>query len=67
MVYIGYTNYIVILSITTGVLILLFDVKIYKDEKLKKEKKVSKFLGWFNIVAGILVLTLNWAYQNIFW
>ncbi|MFT4415036.1 CLC_0170 family protein [Fredinandcohnia humi] len=67
MVYIGYSNYIVILCITTGILILYYDVKIYKDAKMKKEKKVSKILGWFNVSAGIMVLVLNWAYQQFFW
>ncbi|WP_449537497.1 CLC_0170 family protein [Ferdinandcohnia sp. Marseille-Q9671] len=67
MLYIGYTNYIVILSVATGILILHFDFKIYKDAEMKKEQKVSKFLGLFNISAGVFVFTLNWVYQKFFW
>ncbi|WP_335422553.1 CLC_0170 family protein [Bacillus sp. JJ1566] len=65
--FIGYLNYIVILSVTTGILILMFDVKNYKKANMKKEQKVSKVLGWFNISTGILVLILNWFYQNFYW
>ncbi|WP_438824236.1 CLC_0170 family protein [Bacillus sp. JJ1562] len=67
MIFIGYLNYVVILSVTTGVLILLFDVKNYKKAKMKKEQKVSKVLGWLNISAGLFVLILNWVYQKIYW
>lgn len=51
----------------TGVYILMFDVKGYKTKNMQKEKKVSTFLGWFNITAGILAYFVNWAYQQIFW
>ena len=67
MVFVGYLNYIVVLSIMTGVLILVIDVKGYKTKNMQKERKVSMFLGWFNISAGVFVFALNWMYQNIFW
>jgi hypothetical protein len=67
MVFIGYLNYVVVLGVMTGVLILMFDVKGYKTQNMQKERKVSTFLGWFNITAGILVYGLNWLYQQIFW
>jgi hypothetical protein len=51
----------------TGVFILMFDVKGYKTKNMQKEKKVSTFLGWFNITAGVLAFLVNWAYQQIFW
>ncbi|MCC3355819.1 CLC_0170 family protein [Bacillus sp. REN16] len=67
MIFIGYLNYVVILGITTGILILIFDVKTYKKSDMKKEQKVSKILGWFNIGAGIFIFMANWVYQTIFW
>ncbi len=67
MVFIGYLNYIVVLSVMTGVLILVIDVKSYKTQNMQKETKVSTFLGWFNISAGVLVFCLNWLYQQFFW
>jgi len=51
----------------TGVFILMFDVKGYKTKNMQKEKKISTFLGWFNITAGIFAFLINWAYQQIFW
>ncbi|MFD1778717.1 CLC_0170 family protein [Fredinandcohnia salidurans] len=67
MVFIGYLNYVVVLSVMTGVFILMFDVKGYKTKNMQKERKVSTFLGWFNITAGVLAFLVNWAYQHIFW
>ncbi|MEH7382907.1 CLC_0170 family protein [Bacillus sp. JJ1533] len=67
MIFIGYLNYAVILSITTGILILIFDVKSYKKAKMKKEQRVSKVLGWVNIAAGFIIFIVNWVYQKMFW
>jgi len=64
---IGYLNYTVSLLIVTGILILFFDVKGYKLENMKKEAKVSKYLGWVNVVLGLAVLIGNWVYHKWGW
>ncbi|WP_367398189.1 CLC_0170 family protein [Paenibacillus sp. MSJ-34] len=32
----------------------------YEQKNMKKEKKVARFLGWFNVAAGILSFVANW-------
>jgi len=64
---IGYLNYTVFLLVVTGILILLFDVKGYKLEKMKKEAKVSKYIGWVNVVLGLAVFISNWVYHQWVW
>lgn len=64
---IGYLNYVLVLLIVTGILILFFDVKGYNMAHMKKEEKTARYLGWFNVSVGILMFTGNWAYQMWFW
>ena len=64
---IGYLHYTVSLFLVTGILILFFDVKGYKLEKMKKEEKTSRYIGWINISLGIITYSANWAYQKWFW
>ncbi|TCM96485.1 hypothetical protein EV294_105352 [Paenibacillus sp. BK033] len=53
---IGYLYYAITLYIVSGLLILYIDVRdLGKDKKKKKEWKISKFIGWFNIATGILL------------
>lgn len=67
MLNIGYINYIVILLVVTGILILRFDVKAYRLSKMRKEKKAAKFVGWLNIFLGVSLFIVNWATEKWFW
>jgi hypothetical protein len=51
----------------TGLLILLTDVKAYQHASLKKEQKVSKFLGWFNISIGFGLIAADFIYTRFMW
>ena len=59
-----YSNYLVLLLLVTGIMVLVFDAKAYKKEQQKKEEKVSRFLGWINISLAVLVLVGNWVLQK---
>lgn len=65
--YIGYLGYVFVLFILTGSLILLIDVKAYKNANLKKERKTSLVLGWLNISLGLLLMLANWIYNKYIW
>ncbi|CAM3947071.1 hypothetical protein L1N85_00635 [Paenibacillus alkaliterrae] len=56
----GYTvsslSYIVFLCLISGFLILQADARGYKAKAMNKEKKVSRVIGWLNIVFGLLML-----------
>jgi hypothetical protein len=60
---IGYLNYVVLLCLITGILILFIDVNGYKNSGMEKERKASKFLGIFNVSIGTLIWISNWAMQ----
>jgi hypothetical protein len=51
----------------TGLLILLTDVKAYQHASLKKEQKVSKFLGWVNISIGFGLIAADFIYTRFIW
>lgn len=58
--YTGALDYIVPLSIITGIIILRLEVKGYgKSGGMRKEKKISRFLGWMNVVVGISLYVLD--------
>lgn len=67
MVEVGYVNYLVILFMITGLLIVFFEVKGFKRSKLMKESKVARWLGWTNVGFGAIVFLANWTYRNFFW
>lgn len=64
MLQLTYSNYLVLLLLVTGIMVLVFDAKAYKKEQQKKEEKVSRFLGWINISLAVLVLVGNWVLQK---
>lgn len=64
---IGYVNFTIFLLVLTGVVMLRLDVKTYEMDKLLRECKVARVLGWLNIVGGGLALVGNWVYQKILW
>ncbi len=65
-VYIGYLNYVVVLLLITGVLMLVIDAPKYKKDKLAKERKAAIILGVFNISTGVLIFVGNWVYNQWF-
>lgn len=65
--YIGYLTYVILICWVTGGLILLTDVKAYKNATLKKEQKVSKFLGWVNIIIGFGLIAADFIYSRFLW
>ncbi|WP_026559472.1 CLC_0170 family protein [Bacillus sp. J37] len=64
--YIGYMNYLIAIFIITGCLIMRYDYPFYKNKKMKKEEKVTKFFGRGNIVLGLLLFAGNWVYNTWF-
>jgi hypothetical protein len=65
--YIGYLNYVIVICWVTGGLILLTDVKAYRNAALKNEKTVSKFLGWINISIGFGLIAADFIYSHFMW
>ncbi|WP_338453143.1 CLC_0170 family protein [Niallia oryzisoli] len=63
----GFLGYAVFVFEITGFLLLVEDVRAYKNAKLKKEKTTAKLLGWTNISLGLLILLSNWVYQQMTW
>ncbi|MFP7296610.1 CLC_0170 family protein [Neobacillus niacini] len=65
--YIGYLNFVIGICWVTGLLILLTDVKAYQHASLKKEQKVSRYLGWINISIGFGIMAADFIYTRIMW
>jgi uncharacterized membrane protein YjfL (UPF0719 family) len=65
--YIGYFYYVIVLCWVSGGLILFTDVKAYKNASLKKEQKLSKYLGWVNILIGFGIITADFIYSHFMW
>ena len=65
--YIGYLNYVIVICWVTGGLILLTDVKAYRNASLKKEQKVPNFLGWVNISIGFGLIAADFIYSHFMW
>ncbi|WP_397373063.1 CLC_0170 family protein [Paenibacillus sp. PAMC21692] len=60
----SYVNYAIPLWLVSGLLILSLDIKYFELAKKNKEKKVSRFLGWFNIVLACLLFVGNWILKS---
>ncbi|CAM4013127.1 CLC_0170 family protein [Lederbergia lenta] len=67
MLDIGYLYYIIGLMIVTGMFMLILDVKRYKKDKMNKEHKFAKFLGWMYVVLASTLFLGNWVYQKWLW
>jgi len=63
----GFLGYAVFVFEISGFLLLIEDVRAYKNAKLKKEKTTAKLLGWSNIILGLLIILSNWIYQQLTW
>jgi hypothetical protein len=62
---IGYAGYIEFLFLVTGLILLLFEARSYKKQKLYKEEKVSRIIGWCNCSIGILTFLGYWVYTHL--
>ena len=60
-------NYLIIILLVTGILLLLTDVKAYKNSGLKKERKVTLILGWTNLSLSIILTLTAWIYWTWIW
>ncbi|PYI56878.1 CLC_0170 family protein [Paenibacillus flagellatus] len=65
--YIGYLNYIVFLFLASGLFIVSFDVRHYKDNRMPKERRAAAISGWMNLVLGAVVYIGSWLYKKYFW
>ncbi|RCW49414.1 CLC_0170 family protein [Paenibacillus prosopidis] len=59
---ISYLNYGIFLWLFSGLFILVFDAKGHHSAARNKEQKVSRFLGWFNLTAGVVVFLVKWLF-----
>lgn len=57
---VSYLNYGIFLWLFSGLFILVFDVKGNNTAAMNKGKKVSRFLGWFNLSVGMVVFLVKW-------
>lgn len=64
---ITFNNYTVLLLLISGLLVLVFDVKIYTKANNLREKKAAIFAGWFNICLGVLSYLGYLVYEEWFW
>jgi hypothetical protein len=62
---IGYLSFTIFLLIVSGIGMLLLDVKVYELDGMQKERKAARFLGWLNIVLGIVTYAGNHVYRFI--
>lgn len=64
---ITFNNYTVLLLLISGLLVLVFDVKIYTKANLLREKKGALIAGWLNISLGVLSYIGYLVYEKWFW
>lgn len=65
MFQLSYINYLVLLFIISGILLLLLDTKTYSQENATREAKASRVLGWGNISLGVLAYAGNWLMEQL--
>lgn len=53
--YVGYVNYIVVLFLLTGGMLLRFEVKGYELASMHKERKAARILGWCNLSLSLMI------------
>ncbi|UKS30955.1 hypothetical protein LOZ80_19230 [Paenibacillus sp. HWE-109] len=64
---ITFNYYTIMLLLLSGILVLVFDVKIYAKANLTREKKGALILGWLNIVLAGLSYICYFIYDKWFW
>lgn len=60
----SYFTYAIPLWLMSGLLILALDIKYYELARKNREKKVSRYLGWFNIVLACLLFVGSWILKK---
>ncbi|MEH6948094.1 CLC_0170 family protein [Bacillus sp. JJ634] len=60
-------NYLISILLVTGILLLLTDVKAYKNAGLKKERKITLILGWTHLSLSIILTLTAWIYRTWIW
>ncbi|MFC0391501.1 CLC_0170 family protein [Paenibacillus mendelii] len=60
----SYLIYAIPLWLVSGLLILALDIKHYELLKMKKERNVSRFLGWFNVGLACLLFVGSWILKK---
>lgn len=65
--FVGYLNYIVILFLATGAFMFVMDIKSYKADHYKKEKKAAKISAWINLSLGVVMFLGSWIYKRYLW
>lgn len=61
-----YINYLILLFIVSGIVVLGIDTRTYKQEEQTREEKVSRVFGWLNITLGVVVGAGYWV-LHLFW
>ncbi|AZN39810.1 CLC_0170 family protein [Paenibacillus albus] len=57
---VSFVSYSIPLFLLTGFLILIYDTKKYRMMQMKKELKLSRVLGWTNIVLGAMFIVMDY-------
>jgi hypothetical protein len=65
--YVSYSGYIESLFLITGILILVFDARNYRQGRMKKEHKAAVVSGWTNIALCLVFFTANWIFKIWYW
>ncbi|OMF38100.1 hypothetical protein BK133_02970 [Paenibacillus sp. FSL H8-0548] len=60
----SYLKYAIPLLLVSGLLILALDIKHFELTKMIKEKKVSRFLGWLNIMIACFLFVGSWILKK---
>lgn len=61
---VGYFIYTELLLFLSGVILIGVDAKTYADAKHMKESRAARFMGWFNLAAGLLSAAGYYVYSS---
>lgn len=64
---ITFNYYTVLLLLISGILTLIFDVRIYMKANMIKEKKGALITGWLSIALAFLSFCSYYIYEKWFW
>lgn len=62
-----FSQYLFVLFVLTGWLMLQFDVKTYAMADMDRERKASRVLGWINLVIGLAVFMGGNLFELLWW
>ncbi|WP_274651350.1 CLC_0170 family protein [Paenibacillus humicola] len=58
-------GYVLIMLLLSGIVTLFMEAKRYEKAEMKREHKVSRIIGWFNIALAIMLFLINWIYGKL--